>query len=565
LLGTLAFIHFREKPAEAPAARFSIVPPEKSSFVDQPPALSPDGRRLVFAAQSADGTQRLWVRALNSVTAQPLPGTEGASLPFWSPDSRFIGFGAAGSLKVSDLSGGPVATLADAPRFLGASWSRQGVIVFEPNSTGPLQRVPAGGGTATPATALDREHKETSHQFPWFLPDGRHFLFTAWDNGDDTNIRVGSLDSRESRVVAHAASNAVYGSGYLLFQRDDTLMAQPFDAKRFGTTGEAVPVAENILNSAYHGELYSFGVSDHGMLVFQPGAQTEQSLAWVDRTGKRLAVVGEPGDLYQAFLSPDGKRATVSVADRVAHQYDLWVYDLARNLRSRFTFDSGDKYEGIWSPDGSRIIFYSNRKGHSDLYRKRADGAGAEEPLFTDDVYKFPVSWSPDGKFLMYFVTDPKTRFDLWVLPLEGDRKAFPFLKTGFNEVQGQFSPDGQWVAYKSDESGRYEIYVVPFPGPGGKRQVSLAGGTQPRWRADGKELFYIAPDRRLMTAEIGMKGADVEIGVVRPLFGPLETGQGYHYDVSPDGQRFLAILPSEPATPEPLTLVQNWTAGLKK
>jgi eukaryotic-like serine/threonine-protein kinase len=571
---TLAFVHFREQPPETPVVRSMIPLPDKTSLRFDTetfglPALSADGRRLVFGAASEDGNARLWIRSLDSTTAQPLAGTEGlgTSYPFWSPDGRSIGFGAEGKLKKIDLSGGPGVTLIDAAAFRGASWSPQGVIVFAPNTLGPLQRIQAAGGSATPAAALDPARKENSHRFPWFLPDGRHFLYAATIFGQaDETIYAASLDSREAHVVAQANSGAVYASGHLLYLRGSTLMAQPFDAKRLTTTGEAVPVAEQIAEGegSWHGV---FTVSTNGTLVVQTAVPASQALAWLDRTGKRIATVGEPGGVLWPSLSPDGKRATAVVSDRAAHNTDLWVYDLARNLRTRLTFDPAVVQGGIWSPDGTRIIFSSNRGGHFDLYRKSADGSGAEELLYADGLNKYPTSWSPDGKFVMYWASgDPKTGADIWVLPLEGERKPFPFLKTAFTEQGGPFSPDGRWIAYASDESGRPEIYVVPFPGPGGKRQVSTSGGGFPRWRKDGKELFYLAPDGRLMAAEIGIKAVEVEIGAVRPLSGPLQLDlQGFPYDVSADGQRFLAIVRNEQSAPEPLTLVQNWTSGLKK
>lgn len=574
MLLIVAFVHFREEPPQTPVVRSSIAPPEKTVFrfdaaPNGPPALSPDGRSLVFGTQFPDGATRLWVRSLDSIKAQPLAGTESAfySFPFWSPDGRSIGFSADGKLKKMDLAGGPPVTLADV-NLRGASWSPQGVIVFALNSVGPLQRIPADGGTPAPATAIDPSRKENAHRWPWFLPDGRHFLYASVVNGvnhGDATIYVGSLDSRQSRIVSQANSNAIYASGYLLFLRDNTLMAQPFDPKRLVTTGDPVPVAEQIAADPTRARGF-FTASDNGTLVFQSGGLGVQTLAWLNRAGQRLETVGEAGRPFRVFLAPGAKRAVVSVFDRAAGNYDLWIYDLARDRRSRFTFDPANENEGIWSPDGSWIVFSSDRRGHFDLYRKLSSGAGAEDLLYADGLDKRPVSWSPDGKFVMYdALGDPNTKFDLWVLPLEGERKPFPFLHGRFNELQGQFSPDGRWVAYQSDESGRSEIYIAPFQGTGGKRQVSVAGGILARWRADGKELFYIGANSRLMAVEVDLKGAEVEIGAVRPLFGPLLTGHGYQYDVSPDGQRFLAIVYDEQSAPEPLTLVQNWTAGLRK
>ena len=575
IAATVSSLHFREKPVETPVVRFTIAPPANTIFAL--PAPSPEGRRLVFPARDmlsafvrqAGGSGSLWIRSLDATTPQPLAGTEGAGLPFWSPDGRSIGFGAGGKLKKIDLSGGPAVSLADAPLFRGASWSPQGVILFTPTRTSALLRMPAAGGSPAPATTLNPERKERSHRWPWFLPDGKHFLYSAVDTDgelvtSESTIYVGTLDSSDRRIVAQASSNAIYASGYLLFLRENTLMAQPFDARRLATTGEAVPVAQQVLDSPASANGL-FAAADNGMLVFQPGLQPLQTLAWLDRAGKRVAAVGDPGQLFFTFLSPDGKRATVSVYDRAAHNNDLWIYDLSRNLRTRFTFGSGNENAGVWSPDGSSIVFNSSTKGHLDLYRKLASGAG-EELLYADDLSKSPTSWSPDGKFILYNSRlGPRAGAGLWVLPLEGERKPFPFLKTAFNEGDGRFSPDGHWVAFESDESGRGEIYIAPFPASGGKSQVSLAGGTQARWRSDGKELFYIAPDGWLMAAEIGVKGGEMLIGAPRRLFGPLPT-VGYQYDVSPDGQRFLAVLPNEQAAPpEPLTVLLNWTTGLKK
>jgi len=568
----LSFFHFREAPPELRLVRSVIPPPDKTSFGFDVapfgvPALSPDGSRLVFGARTADGIAQLWVRPLDSLTPQPLPGTEGATFayPFWAQDGRSLGFGAAGKLMRIDLAGGPPVTLTDAPNFRGATWNSQGVILYTPNSVGPILRIAAAGGPSAPATTLDPARKETSHRFPWFLPDGRHFLYSSVvSNTNDATIYIGSLDSRDTQIVLQANSNAVYASGYLLFLRENTLMAQPFDAKRLTASGDAAAVASQIADNSGNAVGF-FTASENGTLVFQSGSQDLQTLTWLDRTGKRVGTVGEPGLLSRTFLSPDGKHATVSALDRTSRNNDLWIYDLARNLRTRFTFDPANELEGVWSPNGSEIVFSSNRKGHFDIYRKLASGEGGEELLYADGLSKYPTSWSPDGKFVMYYATgDSTTGYDLWILPLTGDRKPFPFLRTGFNELLGQFSPDGHWVAYTSDESGRYETYVAAFPGPGGKRQASSAGGFVPRWRADGKELFYVALDGRLMSAELALKGTALELGGVRALFGPLPSN-GYQYDVSPDGQRILAVVSSEQTALAPLTMAQNWPAGLKK
>jgi Tol biopolymer transport system component len=574
LAATLAFIHLREKPAEMPMVRLTFGAPDKTVFsrdprvlgggVIAPFAVSPDGRRVVFGATSADGKSQLWVRSLDALAAQPLAGTEGASNPFWSPDSRSIGFAADGKLKRIDVSGGTALTLADAPASQGGTWSRDGVVLFVPRSLTAVQRVPAAGGALSAAAKLDEANKEVGHRWPWFLPDGRHFLFAAvrTQNTDHATIHAGSLDSPERKVLLEADSSAVYAGGYLLFLRESTLMAQPFDPGRLTTTGDAVPIAENIVR---------FSVSESGVLGYATRGRNDQNLAWFDRSGRRLSTVADPGTLGRIHSSPDGKKAAVSINS--GNNQDIWIYDLLRGLRTRFTFDAAVESEAVWSPDGRTIAFSSNRKGHEDLYRKASDGTGVEELLFADDLDKRPKSWSPDGKFLLYSAVSPKTQDDIWILPLTPERagaplKPYPFLQTAFWETREQFSPDGRWVVYQSNESGRNEIYVALFPSAGGKRQVSTGGGITPRWRRDGKEIIYISPDRKLVAVEVSMKGATLEFGEARLLFGPLEAVQivlGFFYDVSADGQRFLLVVPSEGDTSGALTLVLNWTAGLRK
>lgn len=384
---------------------------------------------------------------------------------------------------------------------------------------------------------------------------------------EHSSIRVGSLDGRESRPVLENQLNAIYAEGYLLFVRDTTLMAQPFDTNRLVTTGEAVPLAEQIqiLPVSLRGV---FSASASGVLVYQTGARTANQLTWFDRSGRRAGTLGDPGTIFSLEFSPDRKYVASSRNDTEAGR-DIWIYDVARGLKTRFTFDPAEERQTVWSPDGRSIVFNSNRKGHFDLFQKQANGVGGEQLLLADSLDKYPSSWSPDGKFLLYDSRfDPKTRTDVWVLPMTpersgGERKPFPFAQTPFNEVNAQFSPDGRWIAYQSDESERFEIYVAPFRSPGGKRQISTAGGAQPRWRRDGKEIYYIAPAGQLMAAGVNMKGDMLDVGAVSQLFMVGLTGGGYLYDVSADGQRFLARTEPTAATVQPLTLVQNWTAAL--
>jgi serine/threonine protein kinase len=577
---SLAVIHFREKPAELSVARFEVGPPEKTVFTStangpSPALVSPDGRRIAFSATSADGNSQLWVRALDALAAQPLAGTAGGAASFWSPDSRAIVYSTGGKLKKVDLAGGTPFTLADSPGLRGGSWSPAGVIVFAPDSTSALMRVAAAGGVAVPATKLDAARGENTHRFPWFLPDGRHFLFGAGMNTGTRDhpvaIRIGSLDSLDSKVLLEADSNAIYAQGYLLFLRETTLMAQPFDAKRLALTGEAAPLAEQVQHMfATRSMLYGlFSASETGLLVYQTGLGSGNLLlTWMDPSGKRLATAGDPTNLGRVQLSPDQKSAAVAVTE--GNNTDIWIYDLAHNLRTRFTFDPAVEREAVWSPDGRSIAFSSNRKGHFDLYRKASDGTGVEELLYSDSLEKYPTSWSPDGKFLLYWACcDPKNGVHSWVLPLTAGAKPFALLETPINESNPQFSPDGRWVAYASTESGRNEIYVVPFGweggAAGGKRQVSTGGGVLARWRRDGKVLFYIAPSGTLMAAEVEVKGGSFEAGQVKTLFGPLRV-QGYYYDVAADGQRVLTVVPAEQSVnADSLTVVLNWTAALKK
>ena len=560
----LAVPYFRRSSAATHTIRFTIPAPEKVSLTNFM-ALSPDGLHLAFTGRDSTGKNLLWVRPLDSLDARVLSDTDEAAYPFWSPDSHFMGFFAQGKLKKIDVLGGRPQTVCDAPAGVGGTWNRDNVIVFTPSTREPLYRVSADGGLSTPVTALDGSRGETSHRQPYFLPDGRHFLFFALNRQADNYVYVGSLDSKETKPLSAIHTNAVYAPpGYLVYRRDDRLMAQGFDATSLQLAGEPFPVGEQLIFIPGPVGFVSFTVSENGMLVYRGGSAIGSDLLWFDRGGKQLGPLRPREGYINVSLSPDGKRVAYSIGNASAR--DIWLLELGRDLPSRFTFGPAYNWLPIWSPDGSRIVFASNRDGPIDLYQKPASGAGNEEALLKSNEDKLPTDWSSDGQFILYDAVDPKTRGDLWILPLSGDRKSFPFLQTQFSERQGQFSPDGHWIAYSSDVSGQYEVYVQSFPVAGGAHRVSTNSGMQPRWRHDGKELFYISADRKLMAVDVNAGPSTFEAGVPRQLFETRITvleGRNI-YGVTRDGQRFLINSGESPFGAQ-LNVVLNWTADLKK
>ena len=564
----LAIIHFRQSPPPERTLRYWVAPPEKASI--QSFALSPDGRYLAISASQA-GKRRLWVRPLDSLEPQALSGADDAMFPFWSPDSRWIGFFAQGKLKKIASTGGPPQTLCDAPQGRGGTWNRDGLIVFTPAPRSALYRVPAAGGVPAPVTQVAAYADD---RYPIFLPDGRRFLYQVLRRQEKGGIHVASLDSKDSRQLLPDNSAAVYAppaggnpNGHLLFLREGTLMAQPLDPKTLQPAADLFPVAEQVPRGANNSAPIS--ISGNGLLVYLSGGSIQDAqLAWFDRNGKPLGNVGAPGLIRNFALSPDGKRVALTRGDIRAS--DLWLHELERSTEARFTFHASANSVPVWSPDGARIAFASNRGGVLDLYQKSSSGAGQEELLLQSRSVKLPAHWSRDGRFLVYSELAPKTRWDLWVLPLEGDRKPVPYLQTEFAETQGQISPDGKWMAYTSDESGRSEIYVQPFPrgsGPEGKWKVSTAGGTTPRWRPDGKELYYLDADDRL-TAVAVKGGTAFAVGAPEPLFTartPEEarSPQTFDYDLAADGKRFLVRTTREQAGEQALVVVVNWQKAI--
>jgi Tol biopolymer transport system component len=563
-LGGLSFTHFREAvPAVPLEMRLEINTPatgHPSSF-----ALSPDGRMMVFTG-TADEQSSLWLRSLDSGSAKPLRGTEGGIFPFWSPDSRSVGFFADAKLKRIDVDTGSLLVLANtnnAPR--GGTWNRDGVILFAPRSAQGILRVAAAGGEPSPVTRL--LSTQIGHVFPQFLPDGRHFLFYGIGR-PDKGVYIGQLDAQDARRVIDADTAATYASlGYLLFGRQDTLFGQRFDPVRLTLIADAVPISDQaFLESDPTARMSPVSASATGLIAHRTGTGVNgQQFVWVDRSGKELEKVGASDRLRPGnpALSPDGRHV---VLDRTLEgNSDLWMLELSRGIPTRLTSDPAIDAYPLWSPDGKSIVFASNRKGVFDLYQMPAAG-GQEELLLATPLSKVPLDWSRDRRFLLYVVADPKTGSDLWALRLDGDRKPFPVVQTTFTESGGQFSPNGKWVAFHSNTSGRLEVYIQSFPGPGPSNPVSTTGGAQPRWRPDGKELFYIGLDGRLMAVSITIAATGtVEPGVPVPLFpthigGAVPGGTSrQNYMVSPDGQRFLMNTVVSEGPVSPITVILNW------
>ena len=568
----------RREPSPQAAIRF-IVPPPPGTAIAQGPAapqvaVSPDGRQIAFAAQDASGRNQLWLRPLENLNPQRLPGTEGSELPFWSPDGRFIAFFTDDrKLKKMPAAGGPPQTICDlpaAPTWGGGAWSREGTIIFALAQGKGLYAVASSGGAPTPLTTLDRARQERAHLWPSFLPDGKHFIYLVHSlMPDNRGIYLGALDSKDATRLLDTQVRAAYAApGHLLFVQDGTLMAQTFDVTALRLSGDPVPVAQQLAYNPTVGlGRTTFSTSDTGVLAYRAGGVGGipiGQLTWFDRAGKPLGTAGEPAQYSTFWLSPDGRRVMFDRYDARAKANNIWTSDVAGGAPARFTFDAAGAEGPVWSPDGTRIVFRSPRKGPANLYVKPATGAGADSPLLESKEEKWAVDWSLDGRFVLSEVVDPTTGSDLWVVPLDGVRKPFVLLATEFEELQGQFSPDGRWFAYRSNESGAFEVFVQPFPPTGAKWQISTDGGSQPRWRRDGKELFYLAADRKLTAVEV-KGGSTFETGARRALFQPRISGFSNDYVVGADGQRFLVNTLAEETTAIPVTVVVNWPAEVKR
>jgi eukaryotic-like serine/threonine-protein kinase len=563
LFGSLALSYFsREKNNRDNTIKLTLATPPHTTFPANV-SISPDGQRVAFTATNSEGKRLLWVRPLDSLIAQPLAATEGARSPFWSPDSRFIGYFANQKLLKIEASGGRPQTLCDAPENGGGAWNRDGIILVAGQQG--LYRISSSGGTPALATKVDV--KEEAHRWPSFLPDGRHFVFLA-DAGttEDHNIRIGSLDSQDTQILFGAISRIVYAPpGFLFYVNQGALVAVRFDASSLKVTGDATTIAEKIAVVGENHE-FDFSVSDDGTLAYQSGSITSQ-YTWFDRTGKKLGTVGEPAGSEHISLSADGRTAAIGMLDADGRASDVWLVDLSRNALSRFTFDQYGDGTPIWSPDGKRVVFGSNRRGgryNVDLFEKAASGGGEEHLLLQSDTGKFATSWARNGEFILFDNWVPQSKAGIWTLPLANPYDAKPVLQsTAFNQFQGQISPDGRFVAYVSDESGRFEVYVQRYPPASDKWQISSNGGLQPLWRADGNELFFVTAEQKLMSVEV-KTGSSFKSSVPRELFQtPLQLAGGYNYAVSPDGERFLMNSSLETSEGSPMTIVLNWNAKL--
>jgi serine/threonine protein kinase len=537
----------------------SFTPPQNLGFNDKKndfAVISPDGQKMAFTAYAPDGKSMLYVSDLNSRDAKPLPGTDHAIEPFWSPDSRSIAFGALGKLKRTDISGGNSQTLCDAARMTGGAWSKRGVIVFGPDYGSALFQVPATGGEPKPVTVQAADGSDGMHRFPNFLPDGTHFLFVR--NG---GTWAGSLDSRDVKQILPEQTSAIYSSGMLVYVRNQVLVAQAFDAGNLQLSGDAIPIVTGVVINAIG--LVRFSASDNGILVWQSKWDRKYQLVWFDREGKQSGAIGDPALIalgQEPRISPDGKRVVTK------RDGGIWVSDI--NGQNGILLGAGQL--AAWSPDGSRIAFSGNQGRGAGIYERAANGVGEPKLILGGTV--FPKGWSPDGRFLIFMRRGVKTRGDILVLPRFGDAREFPLINSAADELEPELSPDGHLLAYVSDESGSYEIYVQSFTAEGkvgsDRRRISTNGGIVPNWSRDGKELFYVAGDGQLTSVAVKANGTELEFSPPKALFKTrmmADANVFHEFDVSPDRQHFLVGTLIGESTAPPPSVILNWTAALKK
>ena len=576
VLSIAAGLYLRQRPA-APVLRFAVSPPEHTSYPGTP-SVSPDGRFLTFSALGPEGKRMLWLRPLDALHASVIPGTEGGFAPFWSPDSNYIGFFANKFLKKVKTSGGAPETICATEAMPGGgAWNHNGAILFAPSLADGLYRVSENGGTPQLVLKLDSSKYERSYLWPQFLPDDRHFVFfVQTDLANSTGVYAGTLDPPEYHRLFTSETNAVYSagaagdsskSGYLLFIRDRHLIEQPFNISSLAMSGDPFTLADDI-GAVRSMALAPISVSGNGILVYQSVGKPTRQMVWLDRGGKQVGQVAEPGDYGPPRISPDGSRAAVAKFGADGVNASLWILDAAGNA-TQFTSTLKNEGSPAWSPDGSRIAFFSNPEGVYDIYVKPSHGEGKAELFFKSTLPKYPTDWSRDGRYILFGVISPNTKLDVWAITT-ADRKAAPILDTIYSEAAAALSPDGKWLAFQSDQSDRNEVYVQPFEGAtaGTKKRwlVSSGGGTLPRWRGDGAELFYMTSGGRMMAVAVHPAGGEFQFDPAHMLFQTRPIpGSLNQYDVSPDGQRFLLNLPLEWSSAAPITVVTNWTEKLKE
>jgi serine/threonine protein kinase len=569
LLSGLALIHFRETLPELQSINASITPPTGTSFnnsIGGHMALSSDGSMLALVAADSAGNTSLWVRPLNSSSARQLSETDGAQFPFWSPDNKFIGFFAAGKLKKISASGGPTVVICDAPNGRGGTWNQDGVIVFAPtfDFTG-LFKVSAAGGAPSPATHLDTTRNESNHRWPHFLPDGKHFIYTTQGANRTSeysgSMFVSSLDGSIDKLLIKVSSNMAYSGGYLLYVRQKSVLAQPFDLSKLELFGDPIPVVGKVEFSGDKSRGV-FSVSNNGILTYQVPGNNAGMLSLCDRTGKKLGDVGGGRSMVNgARFSPDGTKIAFDSPDPESNFSDIWLYDIARMINTRITFDPAAEWNPIWSPDGKKVAYSTDRQG-SGIYIKNSDGTESEQELLKSRATNAPLDWSPDGRLMIYLTINESTGVDLTTVPLEGKHEQTPFANTKFSENNARISPDGHWVVYDSDESGKSEIYTRPFPSGGGKWQISSSGGNSPMWSPDGLEVYYNQSAGVLMAVAVKAVGSVFTAGTPTRLF---EIPRCTILDVSKDGKQFLVAAITGLEANQPITLVTNWDKELKK
>jgi len=562
------WMHDRQPAVTAPVVRFEVPPPEGQALTaDSLPVLSPDESRIVF---NTARDRNLVVRSLDSLDSREVPGTEGGHLPFWSPDGRTVAFFSMGALRKVGLSGGPPVIVTPVRGAAGGSWSHEGVILFSPTPASGLMQVSAAGGKAEPVTSLDAARGETSHAWPWFLPDGRHFLFTAYSKQPEQGgVYIGSLDSAQVTRILPEDTNAQFvPPGLLLYTRRGVLTAQPFDASRLRFAGDPVAVAEKLSAVARPaGAAFS---ATHGALVYHVSADASRNrLVWFDRNGAALGPLGPPGDYSSPAVSPDGQSLAVASRESTSKARDIWVYDATRGTGTRLTLGAGDNFSPVWSPDSRSVAYLATRGGSTSIFRKLASGAGSEEMIAQAPGAVSLSDWTTGGKRLLLTVQPPGKPYEIWQVLLEGRRQPELLLNGPLAMACARLSPDGKWMAYMSNESGAggYETYVQTFPPTGNKWRISAATGEYPQWRADGKELLMIESRHyKILSAPIEGSSGQLKTGRPVPLFqGPLgDFSLANYFAVAPGAQKFLLVRADDELSTRPFTVVLNWQAGLR-